>query len=88
MDFARKNLKLGCRNLAHIYRIGKTTAANIFKNEKKIREQHEMFREKPEKHNHHGKYHKLNEILFEWYKRYCASNIYPNGVMIKEEEWQ
>ena len=47
-----------------------------------------MFREKPEKHNHHGNYHKINEILFEWYKRCCASNIYPNGVMIKEEEWQ
>ena len=30
-------------------------------------------------------YHKINEILFEWYKRCCASNIYPNGVMLKEE---
>ena len=29
-------------------------------NEKKLREQHEMFREKAKKRNRHGKYHKLN----------------------------
>ena len=44
-----------------------------------------MFREKAKKRNRHGKYHKLNEILFEWCKRFCASNIYPNGAMLKEE---
>ena len=27
----------------------------------------------------------MNEILFEWYKRCCASNMYPNYVMLKEE---
>ena len=27
----------------------------------------------------------INEILFEWYKRCCASKIYPNSVMLKEE---
>ena len=43
-----------------------------------------MFCEKSKKRNH-GEYHKINEILFEWYKRYCASNIYPNGVILKEE---
>ena len=44
-----------------------------------------MFCEKPKKRNRHGKYHKINEILFEWYKGCCASNIYPNGVMLTEE---
>ena len=81
----KQNLKLGCRKLADIYKIGKKVTANILKNEKKIREQHEMFCEKSKKRNRHGKYHKINEILFEWYKRCCASNIYPNGVMLKEE---
>ena len=85
LDFAKKNPKLGCRKLADIYKIGKTAAANIFKNEKKIREQHEMFWEKSKKRNHYAKYHKIKEILFEWYKRCSASNIYPNGVMFKEE---
>ena len=84
-DFAKNNPKLGCRKLADIYKIGKTAAANILKNKKKIREQHEMFCEKSKKRNRHGKYHKINEILFEWYKRCCASNIYPNGAMLKEE---
>ena len=88
LDFATKNSKLGCRKLADIYKIGKTAAANILKDEKKIREQHEMFREKAKKRNRHGKYHKLNEILFEWYKRCCASNIYPNGAMLKRRQWQ
>ena len=55
LDFSKKNPKLGCRKLANIYKIGKTTAANILKNEKKIREQHEMLREKSKKCNHHGK---------------------------------
>ena len=43
LDFAKKNPKLGCRKLAHTYKIGKTAAANILKNERKIREQSEMF---------------------------------------------
>ena len=41
--------------------------------------------EKAKKRNCHGKYHKLNEILFEWYKRCSASNICPNGAMLKED---
>ena len=85
MDFVKKNPKFGCRKLADIYKIGKKAAANILKNEKTIIEQHKMFCEKSKKRKRHGKYHKINEILFEWYKRCCASNIYPNDVMLKEE---
>ena len=81
----KKTPKLECRKLADIYKIRNTAAANIFKNEKKICEQHEMFCEKSKKRNHHGKYHKINEILFEWYKRCCASNVNPNGITLKEE---
>ena len=85
MDFAKKkNPKLGCRKLADIYKIGNTAAANVLKDEKKIREQHEMFCEKSKKRNRHGRFHKINEILFEWYKICCSSNINPNGVMLKE----
>ena len=61
----KKIPKLGCRKLADIYMIGKTALENILKDEKKIREQHEMFCEKSKKRSCHGKYHKINEILFE-----------------------
>ena len=64
--FCQKNPKLGCRKLADIYKIRKTAATNILKDEKKIREQHEMFCEKSKKRKPYGKYHKINEILFEW----------------------
>ena len=53
--------------------------------EDKIRKQHELFHEKSKKRIRHGKYQEINDILYEWYKRYCASNIFPNGVMLKEE---
>ena len=86
MDFAKKIFpKLGCKKLADIYKIGKTATANNVKNEQEIREQHEMLCEKSKKRNRHGKCHKINEILFEWYKRCYASHIYPNGVVLKEE---
>ena len=42
----KKILKLGCRKLADIYKIGNTAAANVLKDEKKIRKQHEMFQQK------------------------------------------
>ena len=43
LSFWPKNPKLGCKKLADIYKIGKPAAANILKNERKLREQHEMF---------------------------------------------
>ena len=44
-----------------------------------------MFCEKSKKHNRHGNYHKINEVLFEWYKRFCVCNIYSNNVMFNGE---
>ena len=84
-DFAEGNQNFGCRNLEEIFKIGKTAAANILKEEKSIRSQHELFREKSEKRNRPGKYQKNNDILYLWYQRCYASNIYPNGPMLKEE---
>lgn len=37
---------LGCKKLVEILKIGKTTAANIIKEEKNICSQHELFHEK------------------------------------------
>ena len=85
LDFAKGNPNFGCRKLAEIFKIGKTAAANILKEEKSIRSQHELFREKSKKRNRPGKYQKINDILYLWYQRCCASNIYPNGPMLKKE---
>ena len=85
LDFVKKKSKPGCRKLADIYKIGKTAAANILRNEKKIRGQNEMVCENSKKHNCHGNYHKINEVLFEWYKRRCVCNIYSNNVMFNGE---
>ena len=51
LDFAKGNPNFGCRKLAEIFKIGKTAAANILKEEKSIRSQHELFCEKSKKRN-------------------------------------
>ena len=63
LDFAKGNLNFGCRKLAEIFKIGKAASANILKEEKSIRSQHEFFRQKSEKRNRPGKYQKINDIL-------------------------
>ena len=83
--FAKGNPNFGCRKLAEIFKIRKTAAANILKEEKSIHSQHELFNEKSKKRNQPGKYQRINDILYLWYQRCCASNIYPNGLMLKEE---
>ena len=72
LDFAKRDGKLGCRKLAEILKIEKTAAAIILKNEKKIREQYELFHEKFRKRNRPGKYQLINDILYEWYQKCCA----------------
>ena len=32
-----------------------------------------------------GKLHKTNEVLYEWFKKCCEENIYPDGEMLKEK---
>ena len=76
---------LDVENLQKYLKSEKAAAANILKEEKSIRSQHELFREKSKKRNRPGKYQKINDILYLRYQRSCASNIYPNGSMLKEE---
>ena len=65
LDFAKGNPTLGCRRLSNMFKIGKTAAANIIKEKKNIRSQHELFHEKSKKRDRPGKYRKINEILYE-----------------------
>ena len=32
-----------------------------------------------------GQFHRINEILYEWFKKCCKANIYPDGQMLKED---
>ena len=51
LDFAEANPNFGWRKLAEMFKIGKTAAANILKEEKSIRSQHELFCEKSKERN-------------------------------------
>ena len=60
LDFGERNPMLRCRKLAEKFKIGKTAAASIIKEEKSNCIQHELFHEKSKKQNRHGKYQKLD----------------------------
>ena len=83
LDLIKGNPNFGCRKLVEIFKIGKTAAANTLREEKFIRSLHELFREKSKKRNRPGNYQNINVILYLWYQKYCASNIYPNGPILK-----
>ena len=69
---------------AERFNIGKTAAADIFKNAKQLRADYESFKGTYKKRRH-GRYHLINEALYKWYKRCTAANIYPDGALLQEE---
>ena len=81
---ANKEGKQNCQQLAEMVSIGKTAAANIIKNETSIREECEEFKGDL-KRNRKGQFNDINEILYEWFKKCFAANIYPDGPMLKKE---
>ena len=85
LDFAMGNPTLGCRKLTEILNIRKTAAANVIREEENMRSRHELLHEKPKKLNCPSKHREINEISYEWNQTCCASNIYQNGPMLKEE---
>ena len=65
-----------------------TQAADVVKNEAKLREEFETFQGKGFKHlkrERHQKCKPINDILYTWYKKCEASGIYVNGPLLKEE---
>ena len=81
---ANKERKQSCRQLAEKFNIGKTAPANIIKNETSIRKECEEFKGDL-KRNRKGQFNDINKILYEWFKKCCATNIYPDGQMLKGE---
>ena len=69
LDYAEANEKLGCRNLADVFKIGKTAANNILKNKQMLREQYEHFHDKTKKGKRPRKYKVINDMLYEWYQK-------------------
>ena len=63
----KKKKKMNCRVISKTYSIGKTQAANILKEEEKLRMEYENFQGKGFKHinrTSHQKYKSINEILY------------------------
>ena len=81
---ANKERKQSCRQLAEMFNIGKTAAAHIIRNEASIRKEYEEFNGDL-KRKRKGQFNDINKILYEWFKKCCAANIYPDGPMLKEE---
>ena len=65
LDYAEANEKLGCRNIADVFKIGKTAANNILKNKQMLRELYKHFHDKTKKRSHPGKCKVINDILYE-----------------------
>ena len=65
---ANKERKQSCRQLAAIFNIGKTAAANTIKNETSIRKEYEEFKGDL-KRKRKGQFNDINEILYVWFKK-------------------
>ena len=65
------------RQLADQFLIGKTAIAKIIKNEASIRQRYERFKGNL-KRNRKQQFYKINEILYDWFKKCCEVNIYPD----------
>ena len=84
LNYANENPKKGCRDIANQFQIGKTAAATILRDGKKLRKEYEFFKGDC-KTKRTGQFMVINEILYKWYGKCCAAGIYPFGSMLQEE---
>ena len=84
LDYANEHPKMGCQKIAEHFSLGKTTASNILKGGKNLRTDFEFFKGNYKKRRH-GKYHVINEILYNWYGKFTSGNVYPDGPLLQEE---
>ena len=74
--------------IAKEFKIGKTQAANVLKNERTLREEFANFQGKGFKNinrRSHQKFKAINDILYSWFKKCKASGIYLDGPLLKGE---
>ena len=84
LNYASENPKKGCRDIANQFQIGKTAAATILRDGKKLRKEYEFFKGDC-KTKGTGQFMVINEILYKWYGKCCAAGVYPFGSMLQEE---
>ena len=84
---ANKKTRQSCRQLADQFCIEKTATAKTIKNQASISQEYERFKGNLER-NRKGQFHKINEILYAWFKKCCQANIYPDGQMLKEKSFE
>ena len=75
------------RKSLNFYSVGKTAIANILKQGKTLIKNFEFFKGTYEKRTH-GKYHILNEILYDRYGKCLSSNTYSDWALLQEEAMQ
>ena len=84
---ANKKTRQSYRQLADKFRIAKTAVAKIVKNEASICQEYKHFKGNL-KRNRKEQFHKINEMLYGWFKTCCKANIYPEEQMLKEEAFE
>ena len=83
-----KKRKISCREIVEEFKMGKTQASNVVKNEASLRAEYENFQGKGFKHlkrENHQKYNAINTILYKGSKKCESSGIYVSGSLLKEE---
>ena len=79
---------MSCREIAEQFKICKTQAASLVKNDASLRARYENFQGKGFRHlkrENHEKYKAINTILYKQFKKWEASGIYVSGSLLKEE---
>ena len=75
---------MGCRKIAEYFSVGKTAVSNILKDGKDLQMDIKFFKGNYKKRCH-GKYHVINETLYNWYRKCTSVNVYPDGLLLQEE---
>ena len=81
LDYANEHLQMGCRKIAEPFSVGKTAVSNILKEDKSLRKDFEFFKDNYKKRRY-GKYHVINEILYNWYGKCASVNVYPDRPLL------
>ena len=84
LDYANEHPKMGCWKIAEHFSVGKTAVSYILKDRKNLQKDFKFFKGNYKKHPH-GKYHVINESLYNWYGKCASANIYPDGPLLQEE---
>ena len=84
LNYPSENPKKSYRDIANQFQIGKTAAATIKRNGKKLRKEHDFFKSNC-KTRRIRQFMVIKETLYKWFGKCCAARIYPFRSMLQEE---